>query len=147
MLVEAAGVFRGRIAFDSPAANAPASIVIERAGPQVWSSPAWQATAMAWMVALRAPFASWCELVALNFLRKQIDASEDDPEVLRARDSYLHVFSDLVSHARLVETMELACRVGKIARALVWLRALGTIEPDQSDDDGSAPWEWMKSLL
>ena len=33
-------------------------------------------------------------------------------------------FADLAPHAELVETLELACRVGKIARALTWHRAL-----------------------
>ena len=32
--------------------------------------------------------------------------------------------ADLAPHAELVETLELACRVAKIARALVWDRAL-----------------------
>ena len=42
----------------------------------------------------------------------------------RARDAYLEVFADLRRDEDLVETLELACRVAKIARALTWDRAI-----------------------
>ncbi len=44
--------------------------------------------------------------------------------VLRVRDAYLEVFADLGSHAELVAQLDLACRVGKVARTLVWARAV-----------------------
>ena len=43
---------------------------------------------------------------------------------MRARDAYLGEFRDLGPHAELVATLELACRVAKVARALTWERAL-----------------------
>jgi hypothetical protein len=58
------------------------------------------------------PFASM--LVALNFVQ----------DVPRLRDAYLEAFTDLAPRAELVAEVELACRVGKVARALVWERAL-----------------------
>jgi Phosphotransferase enzyme family len=62
------------------------------------------------------PFAAM--LVPLGFV------GFDDPSFARARDAYLDVFADLAPHAELVETLALACRVAKIARALTWDRAL-----------------------
>ncbi len=68
------------------------------------------------------PFASM--LVALGYMQGHaLKVSVDDPQILRLRDSYLDVFSDLAPRAELVEALELACRVGKIARALTWNRA------------------------
>lgn len=86
-------------------------------------------------------------LVTLGFLQTHMGASHDDPVILRIRDSYLQAFSDLAPLAELVETMELACRVGKVARVLVWKRALGTLEPGEFDHEASAPMVWLASLL
>jgi hypothetical protein len=41
------------------------------------------------------------------------------------RDAYLEPWRDLGTHAELEATLELACRVGTIARALTWVRAAG----------------------
>ena len=69
-------------------------------------------------------------------------AGFDDPRFLRARDAYLEVFADLAPRAELVETLELACHVAKIARALTWDRALRAArdqgEPGE-DDSPSTP--------
>jgi len=55
------------------------------------------------------PFASM--LVALDYLREFLD-DPDGSSVLRARDAYLEVFSDLAPRADLVQAMELATHVG-----------------------------------
>jgi len=68
------------------------------------------------------PFAA--TLVPLGFVQRGLDAALDDPRLLRARDAYLDAFDDLGSRAELAETLELACRVGKVARALTWHRAV-----------------------
>lgn len=65
--------------------------------------------------------------------------SADDPAILRARDAYLEVFSDVAPHAELVEELELACRVGKIARALTWDRALRVQGYDQAGKFARSP--------
>jgi hypothetical protein len=75
------------------------------------------------------PFASL--LLPLGWVQRQLGFGRGAPEVLRVRDAYLDVFSDLAPHAELVEALELACHVGKAARALTWeraLRALGDAE-------------------
>jgi hypothetical protein len=70
------------------------------------------------------PFASM--LVSLGFLHFRHGVPAGDPLVRRARDAYLEPFTDLAPRTTLVEEVELACRVGKVARALVWDRAAGT---------------------
>jgi hypothetical protein len=67
------------------------------------------------------PFASL--LVALGVIVHGLGCAVDDPRIERVRDAYLEPFLDLAPHAELVATAELACRVAKVARALVWLRA------------------------
>ena len=96
---------------------------------------------------LAHPFASM--LVALGFVQARVlRVGVDDPQVLRLRDSYLDVFSDLGPHAELVETLELACRVAKIARALTWNRALRALDADEVDEGwAGAPLACLASLL
>jgi hypothetical protein len=88
-------------------------------------------------------------LVPLGFAQSRIlDVDLDDPRILRLRDAYLDVFSDLAPHSELVETLELACRVAKVARALVWNRAVTALGPDEVEERwASAPLESLASLL
>ena len=90
------------------------------------------------------PFASM--LVPLRFLQDHLDAVNDDARIHRVRDAYLDVFSDYGSHDDLVETLELACQAGKVARALSWQRALG-MQRNESDRFADAPFQWLSSLL
>ena len=83
------------------------------------------------------PFAA--ALVPLGVIRGGLD----EHGFTAARDAYLAVFSDLAPHAELVETLELACRVAKIARALIWDRALLTAR-EQGEE---TPAEWATAPL
>ncbi|MPZ25512.1 MAG: phosphotransferase [Micromonosporaceae bacterium] len=91
------------------------------------------------------PFASL--LVGLGFLHQSLGAGPDDPQIVRPRDAYLEVFSDLASHAELVETIGLACSVGKIARALTWHRSLRAQGLEQAGEHARAPLESLASML
>lgn len=87
-------------------------------------------------------------LVALGFMRTNVlRAADDDPRLLHLRDAYLEPFGDLAPHDELVETLELACRVGKIARALTWDRALRAGDGDPDAEWADAPFETMAALL
>jgi hypothetical protein len=88
------------------------------------------------------PFASM--MLGLGALQARFQVAVDDPVVTRPRDAYLEVFSDLAPHADLVAELELACRVGKVARALTWDRALRT---DPSSDYRDAPLKCLAALL
>ena len=84
-------------------------------------------------------------LVCLGFVRDHVPGLGDDtaPLVVRLRDAYLGAFDDLAPHAELVESLELACRVGKVARTLTWDRAVRALDPaDLGDDD---PWDWDRA--
>jgi hypothetical protein len=64
------------------------------------------------------------------------------------RDAYLRPFSGLGPHQELVDTLELACRVAKVARALTWERALLSGDDSSTERDFSrAPLESLESLL
>ena len=67
------------------------------------------------------PFASM--LLGLGWVRALLRSEDDDARLLRLRDAYLEPFALFGSRADLVESLELACRVGKAARTLTWARA------------------------
>ena len=92
------------------------------------------------------PFA--CMLVPLGWSQRRLASGLDAPELLQIRDAYLDAFNDLGPHAELVETLELACRVGKVARALTWARAVAQTDPADVDDHfANAPLATLRSLL
>jgi hypothetical protein len=83
-------------------------------------------------------------LLGLGFVAMEVG----EAAVARPRDAYLEVFSDLAPRAELLETLELACRVGKVARALTWHRAITALGPDDVDPAWvSGPAESLASLL
>jgi hypothetical protein len=89
------------------------------------------------------PFAAM--LVPLGFAARSGAA-----DLARARDAYLAQFDDLGDRHELVEALELVCRVAKVARALVWERALLTGADrgdDGSDEFARAPLATLESLL
>jgi hypothetical protein len=90
------------------------------------------------------PFASM--LLGLGMIGLQLEVAADDPAVTRPRDAYLEVFGDLASHAELVEELELACRVGKVGRALRWDRAV-RLQGAEAGEFADAPLRALESLL
>ncbi len=92
------------------------------------------------------PFA--CMLVPLGWAQRHLATGLEAPELVRIRDAYLEPFDDLAPHSELVETLELACRVGKVARALTWARAVAQSDPAELDEFfASAPLVSLRSLL
>jgi hypothetical protein len=89
------------------------------------------------------PFASM--IVGLRGMTLMHGFAPDDPIMRRLRDAYLAAFSDLASHKELVRQMELACRVGMIARTLVWERALQSAGGHSDFED--APLRTLQSVL
>jgi hypothetical protein len=85
------------------------------------------------------PFAAM--FVPLKILSDRLGAQS--PGVLAVRDAYVEVFTDLAPRAELVAELDLACRVAKVARTLVWSRAISHAPGDWAD----APRETMLSLL
>ncbi len=91
------------------------------------------------------PFASL--LVTAAVVRTQLGVGPDDPAVRRIRDAYLEVWSDLAPPRELVAQLELACWVGKVARALTWERALRVQGHDQAREFADAPRQHLTALL
>jgi Phosphotransferase enzyme family len=83
-------------------------------------------------------------LVPLSMVETRLGVPSD---VARVRDAYLDAFADLADHADLVDTLELACRVGKVARALTWDRALRALGGDDPEGFAEAPQSSLHSLL
>jgi hypothetical protein len=52
-----------------------------------------------------------------------------------------------VAVGQLIEALELACRVGKIARALTWDRSVRALGQDSDEEFASAPLKSLGSLL
>ena len=73
------------------------------------------------------PFATM--LHGLGWIPPLLGVAGDDPVMLRLRDAYLSAFTGFGSRTDLVRTLELACRVAKVARGLSWSRAIGMGDP------------------
>jgi Phosphotransferase enzyme family len=87
-------------------------------------------------------------LVPLGFVAHLLGTGIEDPRVLAARDGYLAVFGG-DGAADLVPTLELACRVAKIARTLTWDRAVRAAHEQGEDLEDRwrlAPWETLSTL-
>lgn len=90
------------------------------------------------------PFATL--LVTLNVVAHHLNVTTEDPAVLRVRDAYLEAFTDLASHDDLVATVDLACHVAKVTRALVWLRSLEAAN-DPAHPFAREPLDWFATIL
>jgi hypothetical protein len=89
------------------------------------------------------PFASM--IVSLKDMTVLHGFAPGDPVMLRLRDAYLEVFTDLAPHRELVAQLDLACRVGMIARTLVWEHAL--LHAGGQSDFETAPLDTLQSVL
>ena len=100
-----------------------------------------------------ARFFDWGDAVVAHpfssLLMISFNAGDDPARIEELRDAYLEPFSSYGSHAELVAAVELACRVGKVARALTWLRATTAIRPgdDTRDYFRRAPLESLSGVL
>jgi hypothetical protein len=91
---------------------------------------------------LAHPFASL--LYALGSVQGDLLGVDVPPATRRMRDAYLGEFADLGGPDELAETVALACRVGVIARALTWDRAVqaGVDDPAAEVDE-----DWLRAPL
>lgn len=94
------------------------------------------------------PFAAM--LVPLGMLERHFNVSVDDPRFIRARDAYLDVFTAIAPDEDLATTLEVACRLAKVARVLTWERALQAAreQGDEIPDSwATAPMRTLAALL
>jgi hypothetical protein len=71
----------------------------------------------------------------------------DAPEVLRVRDAYLEAFTAWGSHAELVHLVDLARRVGCVAKALAYRAALRDAPVGAEAEMGFPVRDWLLGLL
>jgi hypothetical protein len=92
-------------------------------------------------------FFDWGDAVVSHPFASMLVPLEMTPGV-RVRDAYLEPFAHLAPHAELVETLELARQVAKIARALTWHRALSHVPPQEiSEEWADGPYVNLVALL
>jgi aminoglycoside phosphotransferase (APT) family kinase protein len=94
---------------------------------------------------LSHPFAS--ALVLRSVVRWLQDVHVETPVERRILDAYLEPFDgDPAEHRELIDV---ACEVGKVARSLVWARAVAPMPADADDPDDfrGAPTGWLLELL
>ena len=91
---------------------------------------------------LAHPFASM--LVGLGWVRDHLpDAGDSDVD--RLRDNYLEVWTDIAPRTELLEVLELATRLARITRSLIWDRAVRQAG-DVPEALASAPLDWLSTL-
>ena len=88
-------------------------------------------------------------LVLRSVVRWLQDVHIETPVERRILDAYLEPFASFGSGAELRGAVDLACEVGKVARSLVWARAVAPMPPDADDPDDfrGAPVGWLLELL
>lgn len=85
-------------------------------------------------------------LVALSSAAWSLGIERDAPPLLRLRDAYLEQWSDLATPRELRRSAGLACRVGRVGRALAWRRALRGAALPVGDDFRTAVADWVAEL-
>lgn len=96
------------------------------------------------------PFAS--ALIPITFARDHVlgdGTADDDPRLLALRDAFLQPHADALGATvdELVPTLELACRLAKIARTLIWQRAIDGFGNETPERRAAAPLATLTSLL
>jgi hypothetical protein len=90
------------------------------------------------------PFGSL--LVALGFAGHVLDLKSGDPALARLRDAYLEPWTDLAPAATLRQSVSLACRLGRVSRAMSWRRAIQDAALPVEEDFRTAAAYWLNEL-
>jgi Phosphotransferase enzyme family len=86
-------------------------------------------------------------LGTLRVVKHLTRTGDDGPEVAKVRDAYLEPFTHLAPRAELVEQLQQACHIGKVARSLSWAAALTGTTPAQAVEYADALFRWLALLL
>jgi hypothetical protein len=86
-------------------------------------------------------------LVTLRVVRHLTGSDDGGRDVLRVRDAFLEPFSSLGSRRELVDELERACHIGKVARCLTWAASLSGLPAAEIADDADVPFGWLSLLL
>ncbi len=86
-------------------------------------------------------------LVALNVAAADMDAGPDDLRLRRIADTALEVWSDLAPIRALRAALPAALQLARLARVESWRRCVMTFTPSEREEYGSAPADWLGSLV
>lgn len=80
-------------------------------------------------------------------MRDHVGGGDHAPRLVRVRDAYLAGFTDLGTRLELIEALELACRLAKVARALTGVRWISELTGADAETYGRWPFESLSGLL
>lgn len=86
-------------------------------------------------------------LIALNVSAHELGAGPDDLRLRRIADAALEVWSDLVPMRALRAALPAALQLARLARIESWRRCITTMTPEERGEYGSAPADWLGTLL
>ena len=86
-------------------------------------------------------------LVALNISAYELGAGPDDLRLRRIADAALEVWSDLAPMRGLRAALPAALQLARLAKVESWRRCTTTMTTDERGEYGSAPADWLGTLL
>jgi len=83
----------------------------------------------------------FCSLVVIErSIGYSFDLEPGAPELLQLRDEYLEPFTALAPRARIDAAVRLALVIGRLVRALTWMRVTSALPADQREADAVSGW-------
>jgi hypothetical protein len=86
-------------------------------------------------------------LTPLGLASRELDAGPDDRRLWRIADAALEVWSDLAPMPALRATLPASLQLARLARVESWRRRVATMSTEERREHGSAPADWLRSLL
>jgi Phosphotransferase enzyme family len=86
-------------------------------------------------------------LVTLRVVRSLAAGDSGGRDVVRVRDAYLEPFASLAPRRELVDELERACHIGKVARSLTWAAQLSGLPAADAAADADIPFAWLALVL
>lgn len=86
-------------------------------------------------------------LIALNISAHELGAGPDDLRLRRIADAALEVWSDRAPMRALRAALPAALQLARLAKVESWRRCLTTMTADERAEYGSAPADWLGTLL
>jgi hypothetical protein len=86
-------------------------------------------------------------LIPLNVCAADLDAGPDDLRLRRIADAALEVWTDLAPARALRAALPAALQLGRLARIESWRRCIATMTAGERKEFGSAPADWLGTLL
>lgn len=86
-------------------------------------------------------------LIPLNVSAHELEAGPDDLRLRRIADAALEVWTDHAPARALRAALPAALQLGRLARIESWRRCLATMTAEERTEFGSAPADWLGTLL